>query len=167
MELTFGILIGIIIGFVSGCLIYRNNPKMAARIDQVVGTSDINGIVARYRPRSILHIGAHYAQEASLYEVCGAEKIVWIEAIPSISEEISKILRPDKHTILTGLVLDRPGLPTTFHLSNHKMGSSSIFSWGEAMKDIFPDIKEDSTIILQSTTISSAKRRVTSRAMEE
>lgn len=50
-------------------------------------------LMARRAPiDQIVHVGAHFAEDAEFYEACGAETVLWIEADPTTFDKLVKIL---------------------------------------------------------------------------
>lgn len=96
------------------------------------------------RGKTIVHVGAHYGQEAALYEKWGAAKVVWVEADPETVVHLRKSLErrtPPKqtllrrmmgfgqtqHIVIQALVGDTDGKETEFYVFSNGGQSSSIF----------------------------------------
>jgi len=39
----------------------------------------------------IVHVGAHFAEDAAFYEACGAQTVLWIEADPDTYAKLTKV----------------------------------------------------------------------------
>lgn len=55
--------------------------------------------VWRLKPRGVLHIGAHRAEEMSLYSELGWGHMYWVEANPILAKELAGTLDPEANTI--------------------------------------------------------------------
>lgn len=51
------------------------------------------------KPRGVLHIGAHRAEEMSLYSELSWGHMYWVEANPILAKELVRILDPEANTI--------------------------------------------------------------------
>lgn len=100
-------------------------------------------------PRGIIHIGAHHAEESTVYSKSGTDKILWIEAnpalIPVIKENISIYSQNKVYNILLS---DSNENEVRFIVTNASM-SSSILSLG-THKDQYPDIIVEKELYLNS-----------------
>lgn len=82
----------------------------------------------------VLHVGAHLAEEAKIYNALGIRNVWWIEGnednISRIIDEASQYQRlADVKTILA-LVADEDGKEVTFNITNYDSMSSSILEFG-------------------------------------
>ncbi|MBP6311054.1 MAG: FkbM family methyltransferase [Flavobacteriales bacterium] len=102
----------------------------------------------------VLHVGANEGQERQIYHEQGL-KVLWIEALPDVFEKLLHNLKhyPDQ-TGLKYLFTDVDDKNYTFHIANNGGASSSIFDFKEH-GDIWPDVKMERTIELQSRTLAS------------
>ena len=55
--------------------------------------------VWRLKPRGVLHIGAHRAEEMSLYSELSWGHMYWVEANPILAKELVRTLDPEANTI--------------------------------------------------------------------
>lgn len=78
----------------------------------------------------VLHLGAHTGQEASSYNNAGL-KVVWVEAIPSIFEQLLRNIGsfPNQRAICA-ILGDVEGKEINFQISSNQAVSSSIFELG-------------------------------------
>lgn len=89
---------------------------------------------------TVLHVGAHEAEEWSLYESLGASKVVWVEANTEKYKLLcDKFIGDDRHIIVNGVVSDKTGDSVGFNITNNGQ-SSSILKLGEH-KLLFPDVR--------------------------
>jgi FkbM family methyltransferase len=102
--------------------------------------------------KTVLHVGAHYGEEAALYERWGAEHVIWIEADPAVAAGLRAHLadhaRPTlnwlarradatqtRHTVIESLVGDEDGRATDFYIFSNAGASNSIFRKSEAFAE--------------------------------
>jgi FkbM family methyltransferase len=102
--------------------------------------------------RTVLHVGAHYGEEAALYERWGADQVIWIEADPAVAAglrtHLSNHVRPPhnwlarragatqtRHTVIESLVGDEDGRATDFYIFSNAGASNSIFRKSEAFAE--------------------------------
>lgn len=79
----------------------------------------------------ILHIGGSIGQERDLYKECGATEVIWIEAIPSVFEELKNNLLPYPNQVALNICVgDEDGKEVVFHISNNESQSSSFLELG-------------------------------------
>ena len=94
------------------------------------------------RPKGILHVGAHKAEELEEYtsnQFANGGMIYWIEAIPSLAKELMDSLDPTKNKVINAVVWNQNNVEMTFNISS-KTASSSILDFG-THQDTYPDIK--------------------------
>jgi FkbM family methyltransferase len=105
-------------------------------------------------PKGIIHIGAHYAEESTVYARCGTERVLWIEGnpdlIPIIQDNISNY---SKNKVFQAVLSDTDDDKIIFNITNASM-SSSILGLG-THKEMYPDIKVEKELILCSCRIDS------------
>lgn len=78
----------------------------------------------------VIHIGAHYGQEAEAYHKHGL-KVIWIEASRKIWEQLkSNVLKYTGTISINACVSDKDGEIVPFHISNNEGQSSSMFEFG-------------------------------------
>lgn len=87
---------------------------------------------------NILHVGAHEADELSIYMECGAKNIHWVEANSALCEYIKSKVDLSINKITNAVVADIDGKEVSFNISNNNQ-SSSILELGDH-KILFPSI---------------------------
>lgn len=87
---------------------------------------------------NILHVGAHEADELSIYVECGAQKIHWIEANEELCEKMKSKVDLSFNKITNAVVADIDNKEVSFNISNSSQ-SSSILELGDH-KFLFPGI---------------------------
>lgn len=90
------------------------------------------------RPRSILHVGAHQAEESEPYAKFFNVPVIWIEAQPKLCSELKKRLNPLTNTVVEACVLDIDDKIVTFNVSTNSQ-SSSVLDFGTHSYD-YPDV---------------------------
>jgi FkbM family methyltransferase len=109
----------------------------------------LSDIVHKYRlAGTIIHAGAHLAQEKDLYRSCGLEPVYWIEAIPELAKKSKSLLQDySSQTVLEGALWSHSGKSMLFNLSSNKLASSSFLRMG-LHKIAFPEVSTTSQISL-------------------
>lgn len=83
------------------------------------------------KPAGVLHLGANSGQEAQEYQKVGVPKVIWVEAIPKIHQELVRnVERIPGHVALRACVGDEDGKPVTFHVASNGGQSSSVLELG-------------------------------------
>lgn len=80
----------------------------------------------------ILHVGAHLAEEAPLYNSLGIPNVWWVEGnednIRRVRSEVQKYISPSR--VIQGLVAEEDGKEVVFHITNNDSMSSSLYEFG-------------------------------------
>ena len=104
---------------------------------------DFKQLFPRYgiQPKGALHVGASEGQEAQTYADLGIKKVVWIEAIPNIYNQLTQnIARFPENIALNELISDEDNKEVTFHVANNGGQSSSMLQFG-THSTTHPDVK--------------------------
>lgn len=105
-------------------------------------------------PKGLIHIGAHKAEECTIYSRSGTEKVLWIEGnpnlLPLIQENISIY---SKNKVCQALLSDIDDKKIRFNITNASM-SSSILELG-THKEQYPNIKVEKELLLYSSRFDS------------
>jgi len=92
-------------------------------------------------PSGVFHVGASTGQEAKFYRNAGIKKVVWIEAIPSVFEELKRnIFRYTDNKAFNICVSDTDGKEVRFNISNNNGESSSFLELG-THKTVHPEVE--------------------------
>ena len=91
------------------------------------------------KPTSILHVGAHLAEESLEYDKNFNVPVLWIEAQPKLCIELRKTLNPETNTIVEACIFEKDDELLTFNVSSNSQ-SSSILQLG-THADTYPDVK--------------------------
>jgi len=120
----------------------------------------LRGRSARYldRARGVVHVGANTGQGCEMYALCGLP-VVWIEPIPEVFAELQRNIAPypDQRAV-NALVGDEDGKAFRFNVASNGGGSSSIFEF-QQHTDIWPDVRFERVIELESVTLGSLFQR--------
>lgn len=77
----------------------------------------------------LLHCGGSYAQERDMYEKLKIPKVLWVEAIPDVFQQMANILMPYANQIpIRACVSDKDNETVTFNISNNEKQSSSFLN---------------------------------------
>lgn len=94
------------------------------------------------RPKGVLHVGAHEAEEFKEYEKNGfadSNPIIWVEAQPELCANLRSRLDPTKNKIYSAVAWSESGVELEFNVTN-KTASSSLFNLKEH-KIFYPEIE--------------------------
>ena len=123
------------------------------------------------RGKTIVHVGAHYGEEADRYRFWGAKRVVWFEAAPSIFEKLQAHLKTIsqkgksklaalfgepacEQIACLGLLGEESGRVASFHQFNNEGASNSIFQLSDKAHDIFAGLQETGDVLqLEMTTL--------------
>lgn len=119
----------------------------------------------RVRPKGVVHVGAHLAEEADLYARYNFGPVIWIEAQANLAKILEAQIRPTDR-VIWALVWSKSGLSKTLRISNNSQ-SSSVFDFGthslsypevtftdevqmqtSALQDILPDTLSSQMLVL-------------------
>lgn len=107
------------------------------------------------KPTGVLHLGASTGQELSTYIQFGMKPIIFVEAIPSVYEELKKNIStcPDAIAI-NECVADEDGRKVTFNVSNNQAQSSSFLELAHH-KTIHPEVHYVETLEMTTKTVAT------------
>jgi FkbM family methyltransferase len=111
-------------------------------------------LMAKYRLdiKNILHVGAHRAEELSLYNNLGVSNVMWIEANPELYNELKERLKDDRiHSVINAVASDKNDEEVVFKVNSNTQ-ASSIYDLG-AHKKYYPEIKPAKEIKLRTKRI--------------
>lgn len=94
---------------------------------------DFSSLANRYnfKPNGVLHIGAHYGQEAEHYHKLGVEEMVFVEADPDTFKVLLKnIEQYPKATALNVCLSDKEENDVDFNVADHTGQASSLLEFG-------------------------------------
>jgi len=92
-------------------------------------------LICLAKSKGVLHLGAHKGEEADIYQWLG-KKVIWIEAIPKIFDQLKDNLsfysNQDAYCLLLG---DMDNVKKSFYISNNNSVSSSLFKFSKNTLD--------------------------------
>ncbi|WP_164101111.1 FkbM family methyltransferase [Candidatus Laterigemmans baculatus] len=95
---------------------------------------------------SIVHIGAHLAQERHHYEQHGFRKILWVEGSATVYEELRKLLAqhegPATHSARCAMLTNEDDQEVELRTYSNNGMSNSIFPPSQQLAARWPDVKE-------------------------
>lgn len=123
------------------------------------------------RMETIVHVGAHLAQERFAYEAAGYRRILWIEASPKIHARLVQIIAGHherqvgeegaRHETLRALLTDKDGDEIDFREFSNDGMSSSIFAPSPESMERWPDLTETGRREhLRTETLNSVLKRL-------
>ena len=106
----------------------------------------VNELVRNFdvRPNGVLHVGAHLAEESSMYEAQGwhgSSRIFWVESQDILVEKLKLNLDSEIHEVYCATAWDVSGVRMQFHHTNNSQ-SSSVLDLHEH-KTKYPSIRVD------------------------
>jgi FkbM family methyltransferase len=104
-------------------------------------------------PRGVIHIGAHEGQEVAEYKVLNVQKIVFIEANPTVYERLVGTISGTPHVMAVNCAISDVNGTVTLHVTS--MDQSSSILPLKQVSVIYPLIKETHAIVVPSRTIDS------------
>lgn len=99
----------------------------------------------------IVHVGAHWGEDAGFYESCGARHVLWVEADPDtftrLQAELSRRDGPCRHLTENALVSAEDGRDLAFNRFNGDGASSSVYSATDTYRERFPQSHETGEVL--------------------
>jgi len=105
------------------------------------------------KPTSILHVGAHLAEESLEYDKHFNVPVLWIEAQSKLCLELRKTLNPKTNTIVEACVFEKDDELLTLNISSNSQ-SSSILQLG-THADTYPDVKVTEKVIVRTKRLDT------------
>jgi len=90
------------------------------------------------KPTSILHVGAHLAEESDEYDKNFNVPVLWIEAQPKLCLELRSVLNPKINTIVEACVFDKNDELVTLNISSNSQSTSILHFGSHAVT--YPDV---------------------------
>lgn len=101
------------------------------------------------KPKGIIHIGAHHAEEGNEYFKFGTNRILWIEGNPELIPLIKKNIEAwEGNILINALLADVEENEVQFRVTNSTM-SSSILNLG-THKNQYPEIKVEKELLINT-----------------
>ncbi len=119
------------------------------------GKLNIQELCSQYSiaPRGVIHVGAHEGTEITAYQQMGAQKVLFVEANPSVFERLQANIAdyPNVEAVNCAIV-DRNG---TIDLHVTSFDQSSSILQLKRHQEIYPHITETHQITVQSKTLDT------------
>jgi len=107
------------------------------------------------KPTGVLHIGAHWAEEAQDYYNNGVQRTVWVEADPGCISHAINVLEPyPNHIIFNDCISDRDNQEVVLNISNNQGQSSSLLELAHH-KIAHPEVHYIDTIKLRTKRVDT------------
>lgn len=103
--------------------------------------------------KTILHIGAHKAEEARQYFREKCEQVIWVEANPKLIDYLNSTLNKEKNIVLNATISSEDHKDVELIVTNNTQ-SSSILELGQHRK-LFPSVVENKRIKTKTKTIKT------------
>lgn len=115
------------------------------------------------RLRTLVHVGAHLAQERHLYESCGYRDVLWVEGSPEVFGRLQSVLENHqgsaRHKTCCALLTDSDGEVVALRGFSNDGKSNSIFSPTQELRSRWPAVGETGVIEnVRSRTLDSLLR---------
>lgn len=104
--------------------------------------------------KGILHVGAHTGQEAERYYNLGVKNMCFVEAIPSIYQQLVANVSKYGAVCVNACVSDKDGEKVEFKVTNNEGQSSSILNLGTHKKE-HPSVVVVETIPMVTTRLDT------------
>lgn len=118
---------------------------------------DFADLVHKYgiKSKGVLHCGASTGQESELYDMFGVKKMIYIEAIPSVFNDLVKHIAKYPQAIgINECISDVDGQEVVFNISNNEAQSSSFLEFGYH-QEIHPTVKYIDKINLKTKRVDT------------
>lgn len=103
---------------------------------------------------TLVHVGAHLAQERHLYEECGYRQVLWIEGSPEVYGRLSTVLESHQgtaqHEACCALLTEKDGDQLALQSFSNDGKSNSIFAPTSELRTRWPAV--DVTGVVESVT---------------
>lgn len=107
----------------------------------------------------VLHLGANTGQEAEVYQRNHIERVVWVEALPSVHAElVQNISKYPGHVALQACVSDVDGQEVVFNVASNGAQSSSFLEFGTHEKE-HPTVKFICNLKMQTVRVDTLLER--------
>ena len=108
----------------------------------------LEGAVGGRPLTTLVHIGAHLAQERTIYERMGFREILWIEGSPETYSRLVESFRGSaqisgtRHRTLCALLSEESGRNVSFYKFNNAGASDSLFPATQTLQDRWPQVQQ-------------------------
>lgn len=122
---------------------------------------DLKTIKEKYNVHSkgVLHIGAHLGQEAETYQELGMNKMIFIEANPSIYNQLIQNIQKFPNATAFNACISDTESDVEFNISSNEGQSSSILPLG-THKNLHPDVSYTGKIQTRTVRMESILQNI-------
>ena len=96
----------------------------------------------------VVHVGAHMAEEMSLYLSLNLEPRVWIEAQPNLAKSLAGRTKEPNDVVIAGAAWSSKGISFDFNVASNTQ-ASSVLEFG-TLNDHYPDIANVESVKVES-----------------
>ena len=112
-------------------------------------------------PTGVVHVGAHLAEEAELYNSLDFEPVLWVEALPDIATQAkSRIKKFSQQKVLCATLSSESGQELTFYRAGNE-GSSSSLMEPHLIMAAHPEVKVSAQTNVITQTMDELKEDLT------
>jgi FkbM family methyltransferase len=108
-------------------------------------------LVYNINPKSIIHVGAHHAEEFNQYKVNGWGKVFWFEAIEENIEIIERVVLNSGDEVINAAVWSKSGNILNFNIASNSQSTSTL-EFGQH-SSLYPDIRKVSSRKIMSLAL--------------
>ncbi|MEL7115942.1 MAG: FkbM family methyltransferase [Pseudomonadota bacterium] len=128
----------------------------------MITTRYLRDYASDFRPRAVVHLGAHHAGEMSEYEALRPEVVLWIDAVddhlPVYQNRLLTLpeARRAHHRYRVSLITSRDDDARDFYEFSNKGSSSSIYRAAPELFEHWPSVSETGVVKrLKTSTLDS------------
>jgi len=119
-----------------------------------------------FKLQTLVHVGAHAAQEMAAYEALSPDTVIWVDAVDDHLKAFRKKRRAlppyrrKHHRYLVALIAAEDDADAAFHQYTNRGASSSLFRSTRALRQTWPTVRETGeTTTLKTVTLDSLLAR--------
>jgi len=105
------------------------------------------------RPGGVIHVGGHLGEERKEYMANGWGDVVWIEAQPSLAEQLREITSGSGDRVIQAAIWDSSDQELSLHISTNSE-STSLLDFGTHKQD-HPEISFSEEIPIKTITLDA------------
>lgn len=92
----------------------------------LIDSSVLATLVAKIRPLTVLHVGAHLGEEAATYGLLNAGEVHWVESQVQLATELTNSLDSSTNFVYQATAWSADNLELTFYETNNSQSSSVL-----------------------------------------
>jgi len=104
-------------------------------------------------PISVLHVGAHLAEESDLYRAAGWNNVTWIEANPEVVRDLRRKVQPMGHQVIEAAVWHSDDELLSFSVASNGQ-SSSLLEFREH-SSLCPEIVVEKKLMMRTSRVET------------